>query len=103
MASCRQPAAPGKPHKKNAGLNPRPAFFRCIVNRSSFSHDNGARGASLNTTLATQTLVEIHRNGFIILHLDYAHGANIDALLITGALIDIDIDFPAHVIHLPYI
>jgi hypothetical protein len=71
--------------------------------RSSFGHDNSGCGAGLYTTLATQTIVEINRNGFIILHLDHAHGANIDALLVPGAFISIDIDFPAHETHLPYL
>jgi hypothetical protein len=87
--------------KKNAGLKARPAFFPGIVNSSSFGHDNGARRAGLNTALAAQALIEINRYGLIILHLDHAHGTNIDALLVTGALVNIDIDFPAHAIHLP--
>jgi hypothetical protein len=71
--------------------------------RSSFGHDNGTRGAGLNTTLATQTIIEINRNGLFVLHFKYAHGANIDTLLVAGALIGIDFDFPTHDIHLPYI
>jgi hypothetical protein len=79
----------------------RPAFFMTRIFSSSFGHDNGPRGAGLNTTLATQTLIEINYHCLIILHLDHAHGTNIDALLVTVALIGIDIDFPAHDIHLP--
>jgi hypothetical protein len=71
--------------------------------RSSFGYDNGPRGAGLDTTLATQTLVEINHNGFFVLHFEYAHRANIDALLVAGAFIGIDFDFPTHDIHLPYI
>jgi hypothetical protein len=71
--------------------------------RSSFGHGNGPRGAGLYTTLTTQTIIEINRNGFLVLHFEYAHGANIDALLVAGALIGIDFDFPTHDIHLPYI
>jgi hypothetical protein len=71
-----------------------------IIITSSFGDGNSPRGTGLYATLAPQTLVQIYRDGFITLHLDYAHRTNIDALFIAGALIGIDFDFPTHDIHL---
>jgi hypothetical protein len=69
---------------------------------SCFSNGNRSRRAGLNTTFASQTVIEIYRHSFITLHLDHAYGTDIDALFITGALIGINFDFPTHGIHLSF-
>jgi hypothetical protein len=62
--------------------------------RSNFGDGDGTFGAYLDTGLATQALVAMHRLGLTALHLENLSGACVYTFFITGTFVFIYNDFP---------
>jgi hypothetical protein len=72
------------PHQRRLGLGNR----------------NGARGADLDATLATQAFVLVHRVRFVAFHLKDAHRTDVNAFFIAGTFVFVNFNPPSHLTYL---